>query len=148
MNTIVKLKRNITHVDEHHRDDETTIYDTRFHEFPFPHHRLDAYHVSLQLAKATKQLTCRIPRGYRSLADQLKRAAAAVVLNLSEGANKISTGEKRQSFSRARGECGEVAAAAELSTVLELVPKSYSVEVMALACRVGAMLTGLIKRMQ
>jgi four helix bundle protein len=78
----------------------------------------------------------------------LNRAAASVVLNLSEGANKLSTGEKRQSFSRARGECGEVAAAAELSTVLELVPNSYSAEVMALAARVGAMLTGLIKRLK
>jgi len=115
--------------------------------FPFPHHRLKAYRYSLELAKASKALAKRIPRGHRDLADQISRASSSVVLNLSEGANRFSPGEKRQCFRRAQGECGEVAAAAELAVVLELVRSHEAQVCISMAGRVGAMLTGLIKRL-
>ena len=115
--------------------------------FPFPHHRLKAYGYSLELAKSSKALAMRIPRGHRDLADQISRASSSVVLNLSEGANRFSPGEKRQCFRRAQGECGEVAAAAELAGVLELVSSQDAHACICLAGRVGAMLTGLIKRL-
>jgi len=117
------------------------------HQFPFPHHRLDAFYYSLELAKLAKELAKRIPRGHRDLADQLSRASNSVVLNLSEGANRFSPGEKRQCFRRAQGECGEVAAAAELAAVLELVRAQDAYACICIAGRVGAMLTGLIKRL-
>ena len=86
------------------------------HAFPlpgsFPHERLDAYRVALELAGAARRLAAQIPRGHRSLADHLLRAATNTVLLLAEGANRRGAGEKRQRFVESRGECGEAAAAA------------------------------------
>ncbi len=113
---------------------------------PFPHHRLDAYHRAAELLGLVDTAQKRIPRGYRQLADQLLRAATSIVLNLGEGANLFGAGEKRAAFSRARGECGEVAVAIEVAAMLGFVPKTDELEMLELAGRVGAMLTRLIQR--
>jgi four helix bundle protein len=114
--------------------------------FPFPHTRLDVFRVALQMAAKAKALADRVPRGYRSFADQLLRAAGSTVLLIGEGANRFSVGAKRQRYSDARGEAGEVAAAAELLATLELVPAKDAREVLQLAGRVAAMLTRLLQR--
>ena len=115
--------------------------------FPFPHTRLDAFRVALQLAGQAKALADRVPRGYRSFADQLMRAAGSTVLLIGEGANRYTAGAKRQRYSEARGECGEVAACLELLALLERVPRAEAVQALALAGRVGAMLTRLLQRL-
>ena len=114
--------------------------------YPFDHQRLDVYRVALQLAQQSKGLADRVPRGYRSFADQLLRAAGSTVLLIGEGANRFSQGQKRQRYAEARGECGELAAALELLVVLELVPANDAQQALALAGRVGAMLTRLLQR--
>jgi four helix bundle protein len=112
----------------------------------FPHQRLEAYRVALQLATTARQLSMAIPRGHRSVADHLLRAAANTVLLLAEGADRRSAGEKRQRFVESRAECGEVAAAAELAFVLGFATQAQAAEVQLLANRVAAMLTRLIQR--
>jgi four helix bundle protein len=112
----------------------------------FPHERLDAYRVALEMASVSKRVACGIPRGHRSIADHLLRSASNAVLLLAEGANRRSVGEKRQRFVESRGECAEVAAAADLVIVLELLQGSGPEELKHLAGRVSAMLTGLIGR--
>jgi four helix bundle protein len=113
----------------------------------FPHQRLEAYRVALELATAARQLSTSIPRGYRSVADHLLRAAANTVLLLAEGADRRSAGEKRQRFVESRAECGEVAAAAELAAVLGLAPGPQATAVQQLANRVAAMLTRLLQHL-
>lgn len=112
----------------------------------FPHHRLDVYRLALEMARLAKHLADRVPRGFRSFADHLQRAAGQTVLLIGEGANRYGAGQKRQRFSEARGECGESASAAELLSVLNLVPKDDAHQYMVVADRVGAMLTRLIQR--
>ena len=129
--------------DGYARDTEETLKNTRF---PFPHQRLDAYHAARELLGQVHAITGRIPRGHRSLADQLQRAATSVALNLGEGANRLTSGEKRACFSRARGEAGEVAVAIDIAHMLRMVPEDEAAKAMALAGRVAAMLTGLIQR--
>ena len=119
-------------------------HETR--RYPFSHERLDVYRVGLEMARVSRQLADRVPRGYRSFADQLLRAAGQTVLLIGEGANRYTTGQKRQRYSEARGEAGEVAAAVELLATLRLVPKPDADEVIHLAGRVAAMLTRLIQR--
>jgi four helix bundle protein len=70
------------------------------------------------------------------------------VLLIGEGANRYSAGQKRQRYSEARGECGEVAAALELLMALDLVPRTEAEATLALAARVGAMLTRLVARLR
>lgn len=115
-------------------------------QHPFPHHKLDAWHVAVELAKAGRALAARIPTGDKDLAQQLKRSSTAAVLLIAEGAGRRTAGHKRARFSEARGECSETAAAAELAGVLGLVREDEAAEVVALAGRVAAMMTRLIQR--
>ena len=112
----------------------------------FAHHRLDAFHAALDLVRDAQRLARHIPRGHRSLADQLSRAANAVPLLVAEGAHRVSAGHKRQRFAEARGECGEVAAAVEVLEVLALMPAEHTRPVIESAGRLTAMLTGLIRK--
>ncbi len=114
----------------------------------FPHNRLDAYCVALELVAAADRVAAAIPRGRRELADQLKRASTSTALLIAEGANRRTAGDKRQRFAIARGECGECAAAAEVATTLRLVSKDLAHDVVVLASRVAAMLTRLIQRFE
>ncbi len=112
----------------------------------FPHQRLEAYRLALELAAAARQLCAAIPRGHRHIADHLQRAADNTVLLLAEGANRWGAGEKRQRFVESRGECGEAAAAADLVCVHGFVPQPQVASFQQLANRLAAMLTGLVHR--
>ena len=111
----------------------------------FAHHRLDVYFLALELAVLGKGLSERVPRGYRSLADQLIRSAPSIALLIAEGANRLTPGQKRQRFVEARGECGEAAATVEVLRLMDLVPENDSRHFSQKADRVAAMLTGLIR---
>ena len=64
------------------------MHDTT--RFTFPHERLDAYHVALELAKMACRMASRIPRGHRKLADQLQRSGTAPVCLIAEGAPSMT----------------------------------------------------------
>jgi len=115
-------------------------------QFQFTHHRLDAYRVARQMAVRVKVICDGVPRGYRKWADQLLRAAGSTVGLIGEGANRFSAGQKRQRYTEARGEAGEVAAWIEQLLLCGLVKKPEATEVLGLADRVCAMLTRLIQR--
>lgn len=95
-----------------------------------------------------KKIADQVPRGHRRLADQLSRASTSVVLDIAEGANRISRGNKRQRFSEARCETGEVAALAELLAILGLTDEQECSSFHTLAARVSAMLTRLVQAQQ
>ena len=113
-------------------------------QYPFPHDRLQVFQLSLEMATQAKGVADLIPRGHRNLADQLLRASTSVVLNIAEGANRTTPGAKRQRYSEARGEAGEVAANTTLLSILDLVPTNQCQAVTHLAGRIAAMLTRLI----
>jgi len=100
------------------------------------------------MAGLAKELSEQVPRGHRNIADHLLRAASNVVLLLAEGANRRGAGEKRQRFVESRGECGEVAAAADLLLTYDLGSRDGAEELKHLASRVSAMLTRLIGRLE
>ncbi len=112
----------------------------------FPQHKLEAYNVAVEMAVHAKWLADAVPRGNKNLADQLLRAATSVVLNIGEGANRMSPGMKRQRYTEARGECGEVATAVELLVAFQLCKPADVAQVLELASRVGRMLTKLVRR--
>ena len=113
----------------------------------FPHEKLDAYRVALDLARLSQAIAETIPRGHRSIADHLLRAAANTVLLIAEGANRRGAGLKHQRFVEGRGECAEVAAAADLLKVLNIGSTVDADKLKHLAGRVSAMLTRLIARL-
>lgn len=113
----------------------------------FPHEKLDAYQVALQMATLANKLADEIPRGHRSIADHMLRASSNTVLLLAEGANRRGAGQKRQRFVESRGECGEVGAAADLLVALNMGSAADAEQLKHLASRVSAMLTRLIARL-
>jgi four helix bundle protein len=123
---------------------EIEARDTK--QYAFLHQRLDVYRVALKMASRSRELSDRVPRGYKPFADQLLRAAGHAVLLIAEGANRYTAGQKRQRYTEARGECGEVAAAVELLATMRLAPRHDAEEIENLAGRVAAMLTRLIQR--
>ena len=58
------------------------------------HERLDVYRLSIQFVAAAVAVSERIPRGHAPLADQLRRAAISIPLNIAEGVGKPSKAEQ------------------------------------------------------
>ena len=114
--------------------------------FQFTHHKLEVFQVARQMAQLVKPLADRVPRGYRKWADQLLRSAGSTVGLIGEGANRFDSGQKRQRYSEARGEAGEVASWVELLHSFDMIPEVEAVAVLELCNRTCAMLTKLIKR--
>jgi four helix bundle protein len=112
----------------------------------FPHDKLMAYRLAVEVATEVKPVADAIPRGYRTLADQMLRASMSTVLLIAEGANRRGAGEKRHRYSLARGECGELAAALELAGAWGLGDDDTLAAIRSKAARVGAMLTALERR--
>ena len=73
-----------------------------------------AYEVSIELVTSLREVVPTIERFDRDLADQLRRAASSVVLNLAEG-SRSSKGNKQRHFALAHGSASEVKAALQLA---------------------------------
>ena len=73
-----------------------------------------AYEVSVQLVTSLRELVPLIERSDSDLADQIRRAASSVVLNLAEG-SRSAKGNKHKHFAIAHGSASEVKAGLELA---------------------------------
>ena len=73
--------------------------------------RLDVYQCATQLLADCARLSHEVPKGYASLADQLRRAALSVPLNIAEGAGRPKALDAARFYGIARGsamECGAI----------------------------------------
>jgi four helix bundle protein len=77
------------------------------------------------------------------LADQLTRASTSIVLNLAEGAGKLSKADKRRYYLTARGSATESAALLDVCMRLKLVGETDCREGKAMILRVVSMLIKL-----
>ena len=68
------------------------------------------YNVSLELVREIAPIVPVIKKHDRDLADQLRRAATSVVLNINDGSGRAG-GDRRRSFEIAAGSAREVLAA-------------------------------------
>ena len=73
-----------------------------------------AYEVSVQLVTSLRELVPLIERSDRDLADQMRRAASSVVLNLAEG-QRSAKGNKHKHYAIAHGSANEVKAAIDVA---------------------------------
>ena len=112
----------------------------------FAHQRLDAYHVALETFAGVEDLASRFSRGHRDLRDQVRRAAAATVRHIAEGANRAHPADKAARFLVAKGEVGECDACLEMATILKLGCPEALASLRLNADRIAAMLTGLVRR--
>jgi four helix bundle protein len=108
----------------------------------FEHERLDAFAVARRALCDGERVARRLPRGYATLVDQLRRALLAAYLGVAEAASR--TGADRVArFRCARGEASEAAAALDAVVALGLQPAAQVQPVLDLLGRLCAMLTRL-----
>ncbi len=88
---------------------------------------LVAYEVSRKLIPVLAPIAAKIERSDRDLADQLRRAATSVVLNLGEGARSMK-GNKPKHYAIAHGSAGEVRAALDAAVGWGWIEPSAEVE--------------------
>ncbi len=109
-------------------------------------HRFIALDVAFHFAASVRPVLDSLRRKDRSLEDQLRRATASTVLNISEGDGKSSLRDQARFFEIARGSCREARAALKLAAIWSYVDDATVAQLDALADRVCALLSRLIAR--
>ena len=74
------------------------------------HENLDAYQVAIDFLALVSRLPGRWPRGYGPMADQLRRAALSIPLNIAEGYGKRRADDRGRFYDIARGSAHELRA--------------------------------------
>ncbi len=87
-------------------------------------HKWRVYQESIGLVSEAAAWSRRLPRGYGWLADQTRRAAGSVPLNIAEGLGRPSRAERRRFFEFAIGSAHEVAACLEVGHRLGTLPRN------------------------
>jgi four helix bundle protein len=108
----------------------------------FDYQRLDAFKVARETLRLGDALARRLPRGYATLQDQLRRALLSAYLGIAEASSRQGA-DRLCRFRCARGEACEAAAALEGVLVLNLAPETEILTLLALLDRLCAMLTRL-----
>jgi four helix bundle protein len=106
-----------------------------------PHHRLVAYHVAVDLLLAVRAANIRDAK----LRDEALRAAKSAVLNIAEGAGRVSRPDKSRAFTIARGEGLEAFAALETAALVGDAEAADVERCLPVAQRLYALLTGLLR---
>lgn len=109
----------------------------------FSHQKLHVYQSSIEWFALSNKITKSLPRGNADLANQLKRAATSISLNIAEGAGKIGLADKRRFYAIARGSALECAAILDVITVLKITETSNLSEGKRLLHRIVSMLSKL-----
>ena len=104
--------------------------------------KLDVYRCSIEFLALAASLP-KLPRGHGELADQLRRAALSVPLNIAEGAGRPSAADASRHYAIARGSTMECAAIVDALQVLALVEDTTYAKAIELLSRTVAMLTRL-----
>lgn len=111
----------------------------------FGFEKLDVYQGAIDLLAVTARIISELPPGHHSLADQLRRAALSVPVNIAEGVGRTSPADRRRHFSIARGSAMECAAILDACRVLGIAGADPLRQGRALLVRVVSMLTKMCR---
>jgi four helix bundle protein len=113
----------------------------------FGFQKLDVYRCAVTFLGVAATLVERVPRGYSALADQLRRAALSVPLNIAEGSGKgtMEDREARRFYAIARGSALECAAIVDALAALRFVPADEASSADELLERIVSMLTRMTR---
>ncbi|HEX7604911.1 MAG TPA: four helix bundle protein [Polyangiaceae bacterium] len=107
--------------------------------------RLDVYRCAIEFLACSTALPQNLPKGYSSLAEQLRRAALSVPLNIAEGAGRVSEADGARHYAIARGSAMECAAIVDALRVLSVVDEEEYERTNELLARIVAMLTKMCR---
>ncbi len=111
-----------------------------------PHEQLEAWKISMQLAKAIYLMTSAFPDEERyGLAQQMRRAAVSIPSNIAEGAGRNGEKEFMNFIGISRGSLAELDTQMQLAVMLGFAESEHLA--FELADRSGKLLTGLHKKL-
>jgi four helix bundle protein len=108
--------------------------------------KLDVYKVSIQFVAAALAISDEVPKGYAALADQLRRAAWSIPLNIAEGVGKPSPADQARFHAIARGSAMECGAILDVVNVLHVGTAQELASAKGLIVRVVEMLTRMCRQ--
>ena len=85
------------------------------------HENLDAYQAAIEFLALATRILEHFPRGYGPMADQLRRAALSIPLNIAEGYGKRGADDPARFYDIARGSAPECGAIMDASKILGIV---------------------------
>jgi len=107
--------------------------------------RMDVYQCAVKFLALTAKFLNTMPKGNAGLADQLKRAALSIPLNIAESSGKTSTADRKRFCAIARGSAMECSAVLDACRVLGLLDESVVAEGKHLLVRIVSMLTKMCR---
>ncbi len=87
----------------------------------FDFEKMKVYRESVEALDLSVHIATQIPRGYRSLADQLKRAASSVSLNTAEGIGEFKPREKVRFYRMALRSASESCSIVQILRRLQII---------------------------
>lgn len=110
--------------------------------------KLKAWEHARALVVVSRPLIERLPSSERSgLADQWRRAASSVVLNIAEGASRRGRKEFRKHLDIARASLDEIEAILDLAVALAYLPRADVARVTAVRDECARTVFGLIRKL-
>ena len=107
--------------------------------------KLDVYQCTIKFLALVAVILSKLPRGYSFLADELKRAAMSIPLNIAEGVGKPTESDRSRYFGIARGSAMECGAILDACTVLGLANVDTLGKCRDLLERIVSMLSKMMK---
>ena len=90
--------------------------------------KLDVYKCAIQNLVNLNEIVSAMPKGQAQLADQLKRAATSIPLNIAEGSGKRTRIDCERYFYNARGSAMECAAVLDVCVAINLISKELQLK--------------------
>ena len=114
----------------------------------FEHEKLDVYQASIEFLVLADEIASSLPNGRAYMADQLRRAASSISLNIAEGAGEFSKGDKARFYRMSRRSGTECAGILDACRVLRLSDEPLLERGRELLVRIVAMLTAMVLRLK
>ena len=113
-------------------------------EYFLDHERLDVYGLAREHAREAHRLLQVLPHGRADIADQYRRAALSIPLNIAEGGGEYAPAEKARFYRIAKRSATECAAVLDHMVDLEMLPESDIRSAKSLLRRIVSALVKLI----
>ena len=119
------------------------------HRQPGPmlaHERLIVYQRSIEFLSFGLGLLDRVPRGFASASDQLRRAAMSIPLCVAEGVGKVSVADRRNYLAVARGSAMECGALMDVFAIIKACSEEERERGKRMLVEIVSMLSGMLRR--
>jgi four helix bundle protein len=107
--------------------------------------KLEVYQIAIRFFSQATTMADHLPSRHAPIADQLRRAALSIALNIAEGSGKTTGPDQRRFYSIARGSTMECAAIMDACFALVLIDEAQMREVDQLLTSIVRMLSKMCR---